>query len=46
MDERVMELRRKAELCRRAAAISTEGDSTAHRALVDLARRFEREGDS
>jgi len=40
------EARRKAELCRRAAAISIESDSTADRALVDLARRFEREADS
>jgi hypothetical protein len=40
------QLRRKAELCRRAAAIPTRGGLSEDRALLDLAQRLEQEADA
>jgi len=39
-------LRQKAELCRRAAAIPTEGGTAADRVLMKLAYRLEQEADA
>jgi hypothetical protein len=39
-------LRQKAELCRRVAAIATEGGATADRVLMKLAHRLEQEVDA
>jgi hypothetical protein len=39
------ELRRKAELCRRAASVPTTGSTNADRILLELAQHFEREAD-
>jgi hypothetical protein len=39
-------LRQKAALCRRAAAIPTEGGTTADRVLMKLAHRLEQEADA
>ena len=43
MVTRVRELRRKAALCRRAAAVPTSGSGNADRILVTLAERLERD---
>jgi hypothetical protein len=40
------DLRRKAALCRRAAAISTEGGGRADRRLIELAESLERQADA
>jgi len=42
---RAQQLRRKAELCRRAASITTQGGLSADRALIELAQRLEQEAD-
>jgi hypothetical protein len=39
-------LRQKAELCRRVAAIATEGGTTADRVLLNLAHQLEQEADA
>ena len=43
MPAKVRELRRKAALCRRAAAVPTSGAQSVDRILVALAERLERD---
>jgi hypothetical protein len=42
---RVEELRKRADICRRAASVSTSGGANVDRILVALAERFELEID-
>jgi len=41
----VEQIRRKAELCRRAAGIPTHGGLSDDRALIELAQRLDQEAD-
>jgi hypothetical protein len=43
MDERARELRQRAALCRRAAAVPSSGDAIINRELIALAQRLEQQ---
>ena len=46
MDDQTRELRQRAALCRRAAALPSSGDATIDRELVALAQRLEEQADA